>query len=104
MGDTAPHIPPRQSLSARLWLLTTLVVLLSEMAVFLPEMGHEWQNWLLGRVEDAAIATLSFNATPGPHMDAGVQREVLRLADAIAIRVTAPDGMTLTLGDTSAVP
>ena len=103
-SPAGPRIPPRQSLSARLWLLTTLVVLLSEIAVFLPEAGHEWRNWLLGRVEDAAIATLSLNAMPGARMDAAVQREVLRLADATAIRMTAPDGMTLSIGDTSVEP
>ncbi len=103
-SSAAPHLPPRQSLSARLWLLTTLVVLLSEMAVFLPEVGHAWRNWLSGRVEDAAIAALSLGAAPGVHIDASVERRVLRLADAAAIRLTAPDGTTLTLGDISANP
>jgi signal transduction histidine kinase len=102
--SVVPHIPPRQSLSARLWLLTTIVVLLSEMAVFLPEVGHEWRNWLFGRVEDAAIATLALDAAPGSHIDENIQSRALRLAVAAAIKVTAPDGTTVTIGDTSVVP
>ena len=100
----APRIPPRQSLSGRLWLLTTLVVLLSEMAVFLPEVGHEWRSWLNGRIEDAAIATLSLDAKPAPQMDQDTQQRVLHLADAAAMRVTGTDGTTVTIGDTSTLP
>jgi hypothetical protein len=40
----APRIRPRQSLSGRLWLLTTLAVLLSEIVVFLPYVAHERSN------------------------------------------------------------
>ena len=55
----APHVRPRQSLSARLWLLATLAVLLSEIVVFLPYVAHERQEWLIDRVEDASIVVLA---------------------------------------------
>ena len=79
----APRVRPRQSLSARLWLLTTLAVLLSEIVVFLPYVAHERANWLIGRVEDASIAVLA--AAGGP-LDAAKRDELLRLSDTEAIR------------------
>ncbi len=55
-----PRVRPRQSLSGRLWLLTTLAVVLSEIVVFLPYVAHEQQpTGCSGRVEDASIAVLS---------------------------------------------
>ena len=54
-----PRVRPRQSLSARLWLVATLAVLLSEVVVFLPYIAHERSSWLTGRIEDAAIAVLA---------------------------------------------
>jgi signal transduction histidine kinase len=94
-----PRVRPRQSLSARLWLLTTLAVLLSEIVVFLPYVAHERSNWLLARVEDASIATLA--AAGGP-VDAAKRDELLRLTGTDAIRLLGQDGSVLTVGDTSA--
>jgi hypothetical protein len=73
-----PRVRPRQSLSGRLWLLTTLAVVLSEIVVFLPYVAHERANWLLGRVEDASIAVLSAAGSP---LDAAKRNELLRLSD-----------------------
>ena len=44
---------------ARLWLVATLAVLLSEIVVFLPYIAHERSTWLNGRIEDASIAVLA---------------------------------------------
>jgi signal transduction histidine kinase len=92
----AQRIKPRQSLSGRLWLLTTLAVLLSEIVVFLPYVAHERHNWLQGHVEDATIAVLA--ATGGP-IDAAKRDDLLRLAGVEAIRMTGPDGVAVTVGN-----
>jgi signal transduction histidine kinase len=92
----APHVRPRQSLSARLWLLATLAVLLSEVVVFLPYVAHERQEWLIDRVEDASIVVL---ADSGGRLDAATRDEQLRLADAVAIIFSQPNGTDLVFGD-----
>jgi len=94
-----PRMKPRQSLSARLWLLTTLVVLLSEIAVFLPEVGHEWRSWLVGRVEDVSIAGFVLSTSAGTQLDQAERTELLRLAGAVSFRLTDRNGRTLVLGD-----
>jgi len=94
-----PRLKPRQSLSARLWLLTTLVVLLSEVAVFLPEVAHEWRSWLVNRMEDASIATFALSTSAGAHLDQAARTQLLHLAAAVSIRLTDPNGRTLELGD-----
>ena len=93
-----PRIRPRQSLSGRLWLLTTLAVLLSEIVVFLPYVAHERSNWLLGRIEDASIATL---AADGGSLEPARRDELLRLTGTQAIRLLSEDGRVRTVGDIS---
>jgi len=95
------RVRPRQSLSARLWLVATLAVLLTEVVVFLPLIAHERHNWLLGRLEDAAIAT---SAAMGNPIDTSKAEELLRMAGAKAFRVTNPDGSMLGVGDLTRVP
>jgi signal transduction histidine kinase len=88
-----PRVKPRRSLSARLWLLTTLAVLLSELVVFLPYIAHERRNWLLQRVDDAAVAALAGRNLPPP-----MQSELLLLAGGEATRLVGHDGNALTIG------
>lgn len=95
------RVRPRQSLSARLWLLATLAVLLAEIVVFLPYIAHERRNWLNNRIEDASIATL---AVDGHAIDTAKAMELLRLSNTSAIRLTRADGTTTTVGDTSRQP
>lgn len=90
-----PVVKPRQSLSARLWLLTTLAVLLSEVLVFLPYIAHERTTWLAGRLEDASIAVL---AAAGTKIDAAQADELLQLAGAEWIRLTDSHGASMTIG------
>jgi signal transduction histidine kinase len=97
---TVRRVRPRQSLLARLWLLATLAVLLSEIVVFLPYVAHERRTWLMGRVEDASIAVLAASGSP---LDAAKRDELLRLAGTEAIRLSQPDGTGLIVGrDTAA--
>lgn len=95
-----PRVRPRQSLSGRLWLLTTLAVLLSEIVVLLPYAAHERRNWLIGRVEDASIAVLA--ASGGP-IDAAKAADVLRLTGTTSIQVIGPAG-TVTVGNDATPP
>lgn len=88
-----PRVKPRRSLSARLWLLTTLAVLLSEVVVFLPYIAHERRNWLFERIDDAAIA-----AVAGQKLQPSMQAELLLLADSEAIRLISHDGNALAMG------
>lgn len=92
-----PRVEPRRSLSARLWLLTTLAVLLSEVVVFVPYIAHERRTWLMERIDDAAITGLGARTIQPPFRD-----ELLIFADAAAIRLTGRNGDILTLGNIDA--
>ncbi len=96
-----PRVRPRQSLSARLLLLTALAVLMSEVVVFLPHIAHEQFTWLAERQEDAAIAVAAATSAP---TDPVKSDEVLRLSDAIAIRLTGHGAPDLVFGDIAARP
>jgi signal transduction histidine kinase len=96
-----PRPRRRQSLSARLWLLATLAVLLTEIVVFLPYVAHERRAWLAGRVEDASIAILAASESPIPPARGD---ELLRLLDAAAIRVSGPDGRVFIMGNVAMSP
>jgi signal transduction histidine kinase len=95
----APRVRPRQSLSGRLWLLTTLAVLLSEVLVFLPYIAHERSNWLLNRIADASIAVLAA-ADSAPNAPQHVA--LLELSGTEAIQVSRPGGATITIGNIGA--
>jgi signal transduction histidine kinase len=92
----APRIRPRQSLSGRLWLLATLAVLVSELAVFLPYIARERASWLTERVQDASIAVL---AATGEILSDAKRSELLRLSGAEAILLTDQHGQRLAVGD-----
>src|SRR5689334_3357097 len=92
-----PRVKPRRSLSARLWLLATLAVLLSEVVVFLPYIVHERRTWLLERVDDAAIAALA-----GRNLQPPMQDELLLLANSETIRLIGHDGNVLAMGQRDA--
>jgi signal transduction histidine kinase len=98
---TAPAVRPRQSLSARLWLLATLAVLLSEIVFFLPYLAHERRGWLMERIDDASIAVLAASGTP---IDAAKRDELLGLSGAQAIRLKLPDGTSLSVSRDTGVP
>jgi signal transduction histidine kinase len=92
-----PRVKPRRSLSARLWLLTTLAVLMTEVVVFLPYIAHERRTWLTERIDDAAITALGARGLQPSFRD-----ELLVFADSAAIRLTGRDGSILTIGNLAA--
>jgi len=81
-------------------MLTTLAVLLSEIVVFLPYIAHERSTWLFDRMQDAAIAAVAGGGT----VDAAKRDELLRLSGTDAIRLTAQDGSTITVGNAALEP
>jgi signal transduction histidine kinase len=95
----APHVRPRQSLSARLWLLATLAVLLSEIVVFLPYIAHEREEWLIDRAEDASLVMFAVSGSP---LDAARRDDLLRLAGVEAIHISEPGVRDWTVGNDTA--
>jgi signal transduction histidine kinase len=81
---------PRRSLSSRLLGLTVLVVLLTEILVFLLGLSREQRAWLNDRVTNAHIAALAVAAAPDGMVDAKTRNELLRLSEALEIRVSHP--------------
>ncbi len=94
MTASVSRVRPRRSISVRLWLVTTLAVLLSEVVVFLPDIAHERRLWLTGRIEDAALAA---SAARDGQIDPATRDELLRLSGTEAIRLIEPDGRTTVL-------
>jgi hypothetical protein len=92
----APQVRPRQSLSARLWLLATLAVLLSEIVVFLPYIAHERDEWLIDRAEDASLVMFAVSGSP---LDAARRDDLLRLAGVEAIHISEPGVRDWTVGN-----
>jgi signal transduction histidine kinase len=93
--DGPPHIRPRQSLSGRLWLLTTLAVLLSEIVVFLPLIAHERSTWLTEHIDDASLIALVSDGRP---INAELGDRLLKEWDAVAVRLADGAGV-MQLGD-----
>ena len=96
-----PRVRPRQSLSGRLWLLTTLAVLLSEVVVFLPYIAHERRNWLFERIDDASIAML---AAAGDRLKPACRPNCCFWPVREAIRLISPDGQCVAIGDMAGTP
>jgi signal transduction histidine kinase len=93
------RVRPRQSLSARLWLVATLAVLLTEVVVFLPLLAHERWSWLVEHFDDGALASsAALGSSVGPDKAA----ELLRLTGTRGISMTAPDGTAVAIGDEAA--
>ncbi len=86
-----------RSLSVRLLLLTVIVVLTTEGLVFLPGLAQERRGWLNEHLRDADIAVLAMTGAPGGGIDPATRDALLRLSDAVAIRLQSPNGEIITL-------
>ncbi len=87
-----------RSLSVRLLLLTVLVVLATEVLVFVPGLAEERRAWLNEHVRDADIAALAIDAAPDGMIDPATRDALLRLTEADMIQLRNPNGAVLTLG------
>jgi signal transduction histidine kinase len=87
------------SLSGRLLLLTVLYVMVSEVLIFVPSIGRYYRDQLDNRIETAEIAILPFTELRGEQLSAGLRRELLLRAGAIAVMLERPDQHELFLVD-----
>ncbi|MEM9763438.1 MAG: HAMP domain-containing sensor histidine kinase [Pseudomonadota bacterium] len=78
-------------ISARLLLLTILVVMAVEVAIFVPSVAQYRKNFLEERLVRAEIAALTVMAAPSGRADDALQDELLDTADALNI-VVQKDG------------
>ncbi|MEL7174826.1 MAG: hypothetical protein AAFN05_17895, partial [Pseudomonadota bacterium] len=72
-------------ISARLLLLTILVVMAVEVAIFVPSVAQFRKSFLEERLVRAEIAALTVMAAPGGRADGALQDELLDTADALNI-------------------
>jgi signal transduction histidine kinase len=68
--------------------------------VFLPYIAHERRTWLAERVDDASLALL---AAAGESIAPERHPDLLHVFNAVAIRLTGPDGAVKVIGDASAL-
>ncbi|MEO0429583.1 MAG: HAMP domain-containing sensor histidine kinase [Pseudomonadota bacterium] len=74
-------------ISARLLLLTILVVMAVEVAIFVPSVAQFRKSFLEERLVRAEIAALTVMAAPGGRAESALQAELLDTADALNIVV-----------------
>ena len=98
-----PRTTPRHSLSARLFRLTIGIVLAVEVLIFVPELAHERQEWLNGRLDDARIAALAAAGTPDRLVAPATTAELLRLSGTVLIRMQQPGRPPVTLAGAETV-
>ncbi len=87
------------SLSGRLLLLTILYVMVSEVLIFVPSIGHYYRSLLDNRIETAEIAILPFTELRGGQLSAGLRRALLIRAGASAVMLKRADLHELYLVD-----
>lgn len=79
-----------------LW-LTVGVVLITELAVFLPSLGHERRTWLERHVREANIAALAVVGAPKGLLDPATRDDLLRLSGDELIRLHRASGVEVVL-------
>ncbi|MEM6945742.1 MAG: sensor histidine kinase, partial [Pseudomonadota bacterium] len=84
-------------ISARLLLLTIFVVMIVEVAIFVPSIAQFRKNFLEERLVRAEIAALTIMAAPGGLASPELEAELLGTADALNIVVTKEGSRILAL-------
>lgn len=74
-------------LSARLLLLTALFVLAVELIMLVPSLASFEQDWLVGRVRDAELASLAVEASPAGVVGDRMAGELLQGAGVVSVAV-----------------
>jgi signal transduction histidine kinase len=86
-----------RGLSGRLLVLTILVVMLAEVAIFVPSVARFRADYLAERVVRAQIASLSVLAAPDEMVSPEVQRQLLERTEAFNIVLRREGTRTLVL-------
>ena len=76
-----------RSLSGRLLLVTILVVMLIEVAIFVPSVSRFRQDYLIERIRRAEIAALTVMAAPGGLVDERLASELIKSSETLNIVV-----------------
>lgn len=79
-----------------LW-LTVGVILITELAVFLPSLGHERKTWLERHIREANIAALAVVGAPKGLLDPATRDDLLRLSGDEMIRLHRASGVEVIL-------
>ena len=79
-------------LSARLLLLTALFVLLTELLILIPSLAAFEDDWLIGRVRDAELASLAVEASPAGVVSDRMAGELLEGAGVVSVAISS-DGV-----------
>lgn len=95
--------PFHRSLSARLLVLTTLFVMLAEVAIFAPSVGRYRLEYLNERLSQAHLALLALEATPDGMVDESLQMRLLDYAGARGMTAWRPNRPKLMLGEEPAL-
>src|SRR5690606_29308257 len=90
---------PRQSLSARLLLLTIGFVMLAEVLIYVPSIAAFRRDWLEDRLDMAQIAALALEATANLMISDELAGELLENAGVEAVVLQRADARQLILGD-----
>jgi signal transduction histidine kinase len=87
----------RLGLSAKLLVLTTVFVMLSEVLIFVPSVANFRINWLNDRLVAAQLASLAAEATPTGDVPDKLKAELLRTAQVKAVALKRNDQRLLIL-------
>lgn len=90
-----PH--PSRSLSFRLLWVTVGVVLITEVLIFFPSLGHERRAWLERHIREANIAALAVGGAPHGVVDAKTRDDLLHLSGDAFIRLRRASGVEIVL-------
>ncbi|MFZ2103591.1 MAG: HAMP domain-containing sensor histidine kinase [Oricola sp.] len=83
---TAPEqFRPRRRLSAKILLLTILFVMIAEVLIFVPSVANFRMNWLAGKVNTAAAASVLIASDSELELPLKTQDDVLMATGAMAI-------------------
>jgi len=90
-------MPLFRGLSGRLLIVTVLVVMLVEVAIFVPSVARFRADYLTERVVRAQIASLSVLAAPDGMVSPELQRQLLEMTEALNIALQRAGTRTLIL-------
>jgi signal transduction histidine kinase len=87
----------RNSLSARLLVLTVFFVMVGEVLIFVPSVARFRMTYFEDRISAGELATVALEASPTRHLDRGLVNRLLAEVGAHGVILHRADGMVLML-------
>ena len=87
----------RNSLSARLLVLTVFFVMVGEVLIFVPSVARFRMTYFENRIASGELATLALEASPTRHLDRDLVNRLLAAVGAHGVILHRGDGMVLML-------